>query len=40
MVYKGILLLILLANVIALPIAYIGIHRRLQSYAFHVDINA
>jgi putative ABC transport system permease protein len=40
LLYKDILWLIMLANLIALPIAYMGIHQWLQNYAFHIDINA
>jgi putative ABC transport system permease protein len=38
LLYKDICVLILLANVIAWPLAYIGIRQWLQNYAFHVEI--
>jgi putative ABC transport system permease protein len=40
LLYKDMLLLIVLANLIALPLAYLGIRQWLQNYAFHIDFNA
>ena len=40
LLYKDMLLLIVFANLIALPVAYVGIHQWLQNYAFHIDFNA
>jgi putative ABC transport system permease protein len=40
LLYKDMPLLIVLANLIALPIAYLGIQKWLQNYAFHIDFNA
>jgi putative ABC transport system permease protein len=39
LLYKD-MLLIVLANLIALPVAYLGIHQWLQNYAFHIDFSA
>jgi putative ABC transport system permease protein len=40
LLYRDMLLLIVLANLIALPLAYLGIRQWLQNYAFHIDFNA